>query len=342
MPDVKPTAFGPFGEVWLGDLFWAIEKTTVGTREQRRDWALECLGLDLIDEIGESRQTNTTGDPDSRSEDMAEVEKELRRVPASTVELARKRQDFVPYGIVSSSSEADAGDDGTWLTNSEKLPALSDAQLVARPRLMPLFRPQTTRTLLSTALATCRDEGDIDIARVINDASRLRPLTSIPRLAISTLRFGIQLLIDRGPAMVPFYDDQDLLLQELVNVVGRDRVETLYFDDCPLRACGSGSRRGWSRSYEPPSEGTPSVLLTDLGIARERDLTVGAGPNEWLQFAGLLRGAGCPVLAILPYAEHRWPTQLRHGFSMIPWDRSTGVSRVRQLIGHGLEVTVER
>jgi hypothetical protein len=329
------------GDVWLGDLWCAMYRTTIGTDAERGEWARECLDLGPIAEAEPTRSGGATNErlPGERVRSESD---ELRQVPDSdTTKKQRKRQN-VTYGVVGRSTETDPGSGRPWLDNADTLPEVSDAQLIARPRMLPLYRPQKTRALLSTALATRREEGDIDIERVIDCVSRQRPLTFLPRLPVSTLRFGIQLLVDRGSGMAPFYEDQDILQRALLAVVGRDRVETLYFDDCPRRACGSGSRRTWSKQYKPPAAGTPAVLLSDLGIARKRQSGTGASVEEWQQFALLVCDANCPVIAIVPYGEARWPRQLRRLIAMVPWDRSTSVSTVRQLVGHGLEVAGKR
>ena len=80
------------------------------------------------------------------------------------------------------------------------------------------------------------------------------------------------------------------------------------------------------------------MLLSDLGIAAERRPGLGAGIEEWRRFARRLRGAQCPVVAFVPYGEQRWPAALRRAIAMVPWDRATNVSRVRQLLGYGLTV----
>ena len=73
-----------------------------------------------------------------------------------------------------------------------------------------------------------------------------------------------------GESMQPFALDQQILRDALLRVVGRDRVEVALFDGCPLRSFGLGPRDEW-HEYEPPTPGTPVVVVTDLGIVRAVD-----------------------------------------------------------------------
>jgi len=225
-----------------------------------------------------------------------------------------------------------------WYRDAGELGDIDEAQLELRPEFRPLFAPETTRALLSTALATPKGEGDIDLELIIERITRQRPITTLPRMRLSTMRLGIQLLIDRGEGMLPFSADQELLYEAIHEVVGWDRVETLYFDDCPLDKMYEGDRYGKALAYVPPTPGTPVVMLTDLGLAGRRSTRFGASESEWLKFAKLVRGAECPLLALTPYGPARTPRRLRDAMYVLLWDRVTNVSRVRSTVGHGLQL----
>lgn len=331
--------FEPYGSVWLGDLLWATARTTVGGPVERRAWAADLLALpEFAPAADETSGARIAPDAEEAATQEPEPDElaELREPLAGDARAAATRS--VPYGIVSRQREEGRLGERRWLKEALPLSDVSEAQIAARPSFQPLFHPRTTRALLSTALSTRRAEGDIDFDRVLELATQLRPLTALPRRPIATLRLGIQLLIDRGVGMWPFHDDQRRLERSILAVAGRDRVETLYFADSPLRGSGPAGRDTW-RGYTPPAAGTPAVVLTDLGLARRHRPDIGATEDEWLRFAKLLRGTECPVLAILPYGQRRWPAPLRRAFAMLPWDRGTSVSLVRRLLGHGLEVS---
>lgn len=322
-----------FGDVSLGDWLVAVRETRAGTPEARKRWAAECLQMPLHDFEALTQPEEV---PDAEREVSSAERREAALASTPDTAVTSDADTPIPYGVVDRSVDESTRTEQTWLDQAPSLPEVPERAGYLRPALEPLFRTQTTRAILSTALATEREEGDVDLDRVLWHATHLKPLKTLPRQPVSTLRFGIQLLVDRGPGMTPYLGDQDLLIEELRKVAGKDRVQTLFFDKCPSRGCGSGGRATWRQAYEPPGPGTPAVLLTDLGIASKRQPGVGVGALEWLGFAKRVRGAQCPVLAIVPYAKERCPAELLEHISVLPWGRSTTVSRVRQMIGHGL------
>jgi len=205
------------------------------------------------------------------------------------------------------------------------------------PPFEPLFVPRWTRAILSTALATDGDEGQLDVERVAETLARGEHLDRWPTLSRPTLNRGIQLLVDRGRSMAPFIGDQVSMQKELAHVVGRDRVQTLRFSGCPLRGAGAGPATSWA-AYRPPPAGTPVVLLSDLGIGGPLVGGDRAGVDEWLGFARLVRKARCPLVAFVPYAAPRWPRALAPLLTIIHWDRTTTVSAVRSRVGRAHEV----
>jgi hypothetical protein len=205
------------------------------------------------------------------------------------------------------------------------------------PPLDPLFFPRWTRGILSTALATVGDAGQLDVDRIVRLLASGKNLKELPMLPSPTLNRGVQLLIDRSQAMLPFMGDQARLREEILRVVGRDRVATLRFVGCPPRGAGVGAALSWS-AYEPPLPGTPVLLLTDLGIGRPKLSDERAGVAEWLKFARLLEKANCPLVAFVPYAASRWPPVLTHHMTVIQWDRKTTATRVRSQVRCAHEV----
>ncbi len=329
------------GDIWMGDLLTALAQTTHADSAECIAWSVELLGLPVslsqLAAMQAQRQDETRSDAPGSEEDG----RQTPGVGATGVSIQETivPDEFIPYGILSRQVPSEGQTTG-WQEGAKPLPELTDAQLELRPPLEPLFNPKTSRALISTAFATQRNEGEIDYDRLFQRICALRPVTELPRLPMSTLRFGIQLLIDRGQGTWPFYADQERIRDEILGIVGRDRVETLYFADSPLRGYGPGSRRRWRRPYVPPAAGTPVVVLSDLGIARRRQPSLGAGEAEWLRFAERVHGAECPLLALVPYGESRWPVSLRKAFYLLTWDRSTHVSMIRRIVGHGLQAGV--
>jgi hypothetical protein len=180
----------------------------------------------------------------------------------------------------------------------------------------------------------------MDVVKVLGHICRAEAITQIPQKPVPTLVRGVQVLIDRGETMQPFAVDQALLSARIVDVVGRDRTAVMYFMGSPQWGAGVGPPEDWP-PYKPPVSGTPVLVLSDLGIARPRDVAGMATPNDWSSFAALLARAGCPLVAFVPYPSRRWPPLIRHRMTIVQWDRATTASTVRQTVGVGLQVVEE-
>lgn len=193
----------------------------------------------------------------------------------------------------------------------------------------PLFAPPRGRAILSTTLATVVNEGDVDLDRVVEQLADGQMLRQLPRLPSLTLRRGVQLLVDRGPAIDPFRGDIEGLSQHLDDILSDDRLEIASFAGCPSRDVGTGSRRDWS-PWKSRGQGTPVVVVTDLGIGGPRSDPDRATVGEWLRFARQVREARCELIALVPYEAARWPPELSRAMTVIHWSERTSVGSVRR------------
>jgi hypothetical protein len=223
-----------------------------------------------------------------------------------------------------------------WLAAARYLETTEPAHIRPVMPLEPLFPSRTSRAILSGALATPSANGPLNLATVIEMLCRAEVIEELPRLSIPTLVRGVQLLIDRGESMQPFAADQAVLRAALARVVGRDRTEVLYFEGSPLWGAGTGPKDEWPE-YQSPAPGTPVVVLTDLGIAQPPGIAGLAGASEWRTFGDTLARAGCPLLALVPYPQRRWPA-LSRSMTIVQWDRTTTAAVVRRAVPVGLRV----
>jgi hypothetical protein len=228
--------------------------------------------------------------------------------------------------------------EGPWPVEVKPLAPPIAEDVADAPPLEPLLVPAWVRGILSAALATPSPDGPLDLERLVDTVARRQPILRLPRQPLPTLRQGVQVLVDTSPAMVPFARDRAWLVAEIRRVVGEDLTQVLRFAACPGRDAGPGSRRTWE-AYRPPARGTVVLLLTDLGIGHPPSFADWADEREWLQFVGTVRHAGCPLVALVPYAEARWPRELRDAIAILAWDRRTSVATVRHRVGRGHEVT---
>jgi hypothetical protein len=199
------------------------------------------------------------------------------------------------------------------------------------PPAPPLFKPRQKRALLTAVLATPVPEGELDLPAIVEVAAQAKSLRSLPRLAIHTLRRGAQVILDGGPGMDPYRDDQRQLVGDLGRLIGHDRLEILRFVGCPNRGVGSGPRSDW-RDWRPPLAGVPVLVVTDLGIGGGPLDDDRAEPYEWRRFASRVQAEGHSLLGLVPYEPPRWPPMLVRAMTLIHWSERTTAGDVQHAL----------
>lgn len=205
-------------------------------------------------------------------------------------------------------------------------PGAEEARGPVGPHL-PLLTPASAGVVIRAALSQRVAEGPVDIAALLDTLAHGHPVTRLPRRPVRTLRFGVQVLVDRGPAMQPFRRDQNHLVTQIRSVVGTGLVQVRYFSGLPQSGTGTGARhtRG---PYEPPEAGRRILLLSDLGTGGPAN---GGGYGHragWEEFVGTVRRAGCVPVALLPSPPSRWPEWATRLLPLVSWDRATTVGWV--------------
>lgn len=205
--------------------------------------------------------------------------------------------------------------------------SLGQKKVCRRAPRPPIFSPGQGRPLL-TALAIAQVEtGELDEDRAVEQLARGEPLREIPLQRRPSSRWGVQLLLDRGPRMEPLRYDQQSLLEQLRRTVGEHRVAMLQFADFPDEA-GPGSRLTW-RPYEPPAAGTVVVVVSDLGMGWFGTSVRTRQVSDWIAWARRVRSAGARPVALVPHGPDYWTGDLRRHLRLVHWDRSTTVGVIR-------------
>lgn len=316
---------GKSSTIFLGDLARAICELGVKDPEAIKLVAA-MLGFSVSLPLEEKKA--------SRSETSAAPEVAAGAPVSSTTEDVNP--DYAPASVsiaedrqaIAIQLNQTAGQKETWIPEVEPLPRQEDGPIVTPP-LIPLFMPQWTRGILSAAFSTLADEGQLDIERVTELLARGENVERLPTLPALTLGRGVQLLLDKSQAMMPFIRDQAWVLREIRNVVGTNKVEVLRFIGSPLRGAGSGLRP-WP-AYQPPLPGVQVVLLSDLGIRQPMLAADWADEEEWADFARVVRHAQCPLMALVPYKSARWPRAVSRLMTIVPWDRVTTAATISGL-----------
>jgi hypothetical protein len=250
----------------------------------------------------------------------------------------RPADEAVPFTLARSGPAVPTRPD--WLKNigaSLPKPDESSGREPATPD--PLFRPELTRSILSTVLATLAHQGPVDVEAVIEAISRAQVLRTVPRLPAPTLARGVQLLVDWGEAMVPFKADVKSIETNIRLVAGDSSLDVLRFAACPGRGVGPGPKRTWRNyfdTYTPPA-GTLVICVSDLGIGRPPDPLMQAGLDEWLDFARQIQRADCPLVALVPYGPSRWPPELARMINIVHWTQMTNAARIGRVLHRKLE-----
>ena len=314
--------------IFLGDLARAISELGISDPAALK-LAAQMLGfnLDAVDAgKNEIRQESTvTSDaPIAPSETGSETV----TPPPEGASISTTETETSKAKVIAIELSRTTGQKETWIPEVEPLPPQEDGP-IATPPLIPLLMPQWTRGILSAAFSTWDDEGLLDIESVTEVLANGESVERLPTLLSLTLGRGVQLLLDKSQAMMPFVRDQAWLLKEIRNVVGTDKVEVLRFIGSPGRGAGAGPRP-WP-DYQPPPPGVPVVILSDLGIRQPMFASDWADEDEWVAFVDVVVRAHCPLIALVPYKSSRWPRSLTRLMSIVPWDRSTTAGRVNSL-----------
>jgi hypothetical protein len=314
--------------IFLGDLARAISELGISDPAALK-LAAEMLGfnLDAVD-AGKKGVLPETAVRGSAPIVPSENESETVTSAADVANVSTPETETNKARVVAIELSRTTGQKETWIPEVEPLPRQEDGPIVTPP-LIPLLMPQWTRGILSAGLSTWDDEGLLDIEGVTEVLANGENVERFPTLLSLTLGRGVQLLLDKSQAMMPFVRDQAWLLKEIRNVVGADKVEVLRFIGSPGRGAGAGPRP-WA-AYQPPPPGVPVVILSDLGIRQPMLASDWADEDEWVAFADVVVRAHCPLIALVPYKSSRWPRSLTRLMSIVPWDRSTTAAKVNSL-----------
>ena len=218
---------------------------------------------------------------------------------------------------------------------SEDLADTIDVELrpsSARPDPQPLLSfhgPNGRRGLGVLLLRTTIDEGAPDVERTVELLAQSTPLARLPTMQRRATTGGWVVLVDRGPAMVPFLADASVLGDELLRL-GRSTGRVLSFVASPLWGVGPTVL-----DIEPfsarhlPARGGRVLVLSDLGTGRPPRASSRSTPSTWLHFDDVCRTAGVRPLYLCPYPRRRLAARL-HRLPVLRWDRALRTSEIER------------
>lgn len=169
---------------------------------------------------------------------------------------------------------------------------------------------------LRTALQASRPSRAPDVAALIRTWARGECLRRIPRLARRTWTESAALWIDRSSRLTPFWDDQEMVVHQLVRLCGAGAIEPRVLD-----GHRQASLAAWSGDLiggQPLDPAVPVLVLGDLGFyGTESDRA------RWLRTAQRLRHDGVRVAALVPCPTSRWDRELARAWNATPWERAS-------------------
>jgi hypothetical protein len=305
-------------EIWIGDLARAYA-TLRPSAEAERAAIARLLGLQSQPEA--ELQTPVPSAPPPSEQTRPHRQRRLRLAPllvrSNPIEDGKDTAERTLIRPV----RTDPSPAIVWAADA--LPMATADQLRTPLPHMPLFAPRSTTAMLQTLLSCLVPEGAVDMSLIVTHLARQQSLTGLPRRPRRSLRFGVQVLIDRGEAMQPFRRDQQELAGQIARVAGTERTQLQYFIDSPFNIHGAGSGPAWNwQPYSGPPAGTRVLILSDLGMAgRAR-----SNPADWVRLARVLASRGCSAVALVPFEENSWPPPIDRPLQMVTWDRASVVS----------------
>ncbi|CAN92438.1 hypothetical protein predicted by Glimmer/Critica [Sorangium cellulosum So ce56] len=211
----------------------------------------------------------------------------------------------------------------------ESGPGLAADQITAMD-LEPLLDSAWARRVLGGLITTDAHVGGVNVPRLVRSLCEMREVRRLPRMLQATLRRGAQVLLDRHPSMMAFYSDQSALRHPIEGFGGRERTTILRCDGFPPRQVSDLSVARW-RDYQPPTPGTPVLVLSDLGMTRGVFPLTPQAEAEWDAFLEPLLSGGSTVCALVPCPPDRYPRFVRERVRLVLWDLSTRPSDARRI-----------
>lgn len=327
------------GEISLGDLLTVVKDLPWKNEEQLRK---------IVRTLGFSWDANKAFEPPGQPKSIydrshyAAQSKPLKtpQAPRSTISAPPPPELPVELPPQLLSSELTPRQDVSpplpppdWLTQQTNSLLSTEEKLTAVIR-QSLFPKNTSRGILSAALAVKRRGGNPDVEKIITTIVRGEILRDLPRTVGTTLEQGCQLLLDYSDNMSPYWDDLNELAIQIEQLLGKARLRVYDFEDHPLKA------QNWTSSTEleswQPETSRPIVAASTLGVSRLGHAAV--INRDWQKFIRRCEAAACPLLLLIPWQRQYWPVGLGSYPIMIHWNPRTTASMVRQLIGAGHEV----
>jgi hypothetical protein len=192
-----------------------------------------------------------------------------------------------------------------------------------------LLPPSSEAATLHVLVSRRVPEGPVDVDRLLDRLAENVAVEELPRQPVRTLRFGVQVLVDLGEGMEPFWRDEVELVDRVTSVAGPQSCQVRYFSGCPLHRSGEGA--GWTwKPYRPPARGAKVLVLSDFGCNADRSATAAARLHkDWQETVGIMRRHGCSPVALVPLPRTGIPSWVSGLMPVLSWDRTTTTAQAQ-------------
>jgi hypothetical protein len=184
------------------------------------------------------------------------------------------------------------------------------------PEFKPLAPKRVVLTRLRRESAMRRTTQAIDVPAVVGQLSLGRLLDNLPLRQRRVWGTHIHIIEDRARRLVPYWLDQEYVIEMLKQVYPPYGVTVARMGDgesepmvrWPENRCGR---------YEPPLPGTMVLVLGDLGcLASEGERL----QHFWLRWGRQLRERHIPAVALVPTQIKAIPHDLTRAWTVVCWD----------------------
>ena len=156
----------------------------------------------------------------------------------------------------------------------------------------------------------------IDLPRLIHLVAQRKLIRQVPRLKRRKWNTQLCVVKDRSSHLVPYFFDQDFVVEQLVRLLPPQCVSVLE-GQSPFRLFGDGSKIQSDDELVPeqPVAGSQVLVLGDIGCLSNNRKTW----HHWVRWARQATDRGCELMALVPCAVRRIPTQLQDLFAVQSW-----------------------
>ncbi|MCY2962911.1 MAG: SUMF1/EgtB/PvdO family nonheme iron enzyme [Planctomycetota bacterium] len=202
------------------------------------------------------------------------------------------------------------------------LPRLQWSRRPAACGYEPLLEWRRLAPRLRSALVDHSFSRSPDVPRLVERFARGRFDAPIPRRPLRRWGRPVQVIRDFSRRMIPFLEDQRLVIAQLTRLLGSGTLEE-------VRGCAPADLRRFlpcpggqplAVPYVQPPPGSRVLILGDLGVLDRQDSSL---VDAWLRFGGELRGLAIEPLALVPCSLARMPRELRQVYTLRSWGAVT-------------------